>query len=139
MIEKSGVEDMKSSISKRILEDHGIKTKMTSSIMGSKGQVYDSKNYESIQSSVNSITGYDSRNRGKDSFKGDEEAVLKRIKDMKQSLMTKNTYERTRPPSSIYDDKKKSIGRPEDNNTTHRIDNIDQINSKIQQILNCLK
>lgn len=37
MIEKSGVEDMKSSISKRILEDHGIKTKMTSSIMGSKG------------------------------------------------------------------------------------------------------
>ena len=58
---------------------------------------------------------------------------------MKESLLCgKSGYDKAKVTKSIYeptrDSKKHSSGLDD-----HRIENIDKINSKIQQILSCLK
>lgn len=54
--------DMKSSLSKRILEEQGFKAKMTSSIFGSKNEMYDSKNFQSNRPEGRSSLNFSDKN-----------------------------------------------------------------------------
>lgn len=66
---------------------------------------------------------------------GEEETIFRKIKEMKDSLLNKN--DKIKTTKSIYDPRvpEKAECRLNDN----RVENIDKINSKIQQILSCLK
>jgi hypothetical protein len=72
--------------------------------------------------------------------KGEEEVVFRRIKEMKDSLLTRNYTEKGgRNPynywprgGDLQDARPAHLGE-------HRVENIDKINTKIQQILSCLR
>ena len=74
----------------------------------------------------------------KENSKNDEEAVFKKIKEMKDSLLGgRGSYDKAKVTRSIYEPSRDP--RPTSGLDDHRIENIDKINSKIQQILSCLK
>ena len=75
----------------------------------------------------------------KENCKNDEEAVFKKIKEMKESLLCgKGGYDKAKVTKSIYEPFKDHKKRPSGLDD-QRIDKIDKISSKIQQILGCLK
>lgn len=73
--------NIKSSLSKRILEDQAFKAKMTSSLFGDNNEMYKSNNYESNKSQMRASHGF--HDQDKINRTQEEEAVFKRIKEMK--------------------------------------------------------
>lgn len=77
----------------------------------------------------------------KESIKGEEEAVFRKIKEMKDSLINKSYNDKIRTTKSIYEPRANEKQEIQASLllSEHRVQNIDKINSKIQQILNCLR
>ena len=62
--------------------------------------------------------------------------MFRKIKEMKESLIGNRTaYEQSKTIKSIYEPSRAR----ETANDDYKIENIDKINTKIQQILSCLK
>jgi len=69
----------------------------------------------------------------------DEEALFSKVREMKESLINQDLMKgsvHSRGNNSSY--KYSHEPRPEARNFDPRVENIDKINSKIKQILNCL-
>ena len=69
----------------------------------------------------------------------DEEALFSKVREMKESLINQDLMKSsTNGRSSTSSYKYSHEPKPEARNYDPRVENIDKINSKIKQILNCL-
>ena len=103
----------------------------------------DCRHLDNLRRSNEQRTPFEERAKNMQDLKSyareDEEAMFSKVREMKESLINQDLMKgcmNGRSSTSSY--KYSHDARPETRNYDPRVENIDKINSKIKQILNCL-